>query len=146
MTSAQSVQAYDQLHDAYSISSIIHPGRNDITIYTQKFFPTDGSPIYYTFTAYNKNWYCIFNNNSTLKFIINGYTFFPQVRLFSRQIRSFPNDETARRFEFVLSDDMINNINQAQNITIIIPEQNINYSFTYQQIKELKYIITRTHY
>ncbi len=143
---AQFVQNYDQLHEAYAAGSYIHPGDPAVSLYIQKFFPMDGSPIFYSFAAYNSGWQNLFTVDSSVSFIVDDQTFFPKAKYFSRNITNFPIVHTASRVEFILSDALIDSLKIAQNISIVSADKKINYQLTPGEIKELKNVIAQNHY
>lgn len=143
---AQFMQNYDELHEAYAVSSCLHPGTPSISLYIQKIFPMDGSPIFYTFAAYDSTWRNLFTVDSSVTFLIDGQSFSPNARLFSRQLRTFPTVHNASRVEFILSDALIASLSYAQEVSIISADGKINYELPPEEIDELKNIINQNHY
>ena len=141
---AQFSQNYDELHDGYAVSSAIHPGTDNVILYIQKIFPADGTPVFYAFTAYDNTRRCLFTDGSTVTFTVDGQSFYPSVRFFSRQIRNFPSVQTAARYEFILSSDLVDKLADAQ--TVVITSDSINYQLSTEEVDELHRVIARTHY
>ena len=100
--------------------------------------------VFYAFTAYDNTWRCLFTDGSTVTFTVDGQSFYPSVRFFSRQIRNFPSVQTAARYEFILSSDLVDKLADAQ--TVVITSDSINYQLSTEEVDELHRVIARTHY
>lgn len=142
---AQFMQNYDELHDGYAISSSVHPSRN-ITLYVQKIFPSDGSGAFYAFAAYDNSWQDLFTTNSSVSFIVDGSSYAAQPRVFSREMHDWHHKHTASRVEFIMTQDLIDALVNADEVTVISGDGRVNYEFKDREVKEIQRVIARSHY